>query len=406
MTATVREVELRFPGPDRDLAGTLTLPAGAGPFPAAVLVSGSGPIDRDSNAPRLPIDSTRQLAHALARAGIASLRYDKRGVGESRVLRDGTTEGRSGWMRAGLFDNADDVAAGYAALAARPETDAARVSLIGHSEGATLAVITAARLLTPPVAAVQTPSAAAQQTSPAAVVQVPAAAALLTPPATVVQVPAAAVVQVPPAAVVQVPAAVVVQAPRAAMVQDPPAAVVLLAGAARRGDALLRWQANTLAPTLPALVRGLLKVLRTDLVRQVSRNHDKIRATTTDVARIGGVKVNAKWTREFLGYDPRDDLARLTMPVLAITGGKDLQVDPADLTAIARLVPGPVQTWLAPDVTHMLRTQHGPPSLRAYKEEVRRPVDPAILDRVTDWLTTQIPADSHSAATAAADVSS
>ncbi|GAA0456538.1 acyl-CoA thioester hydrolase [Actinoplanes capillaceus] len=353
MTAPVREVELRFPGPDRDLAGTLTLPAGAGPFPAAVLVSGSGPIDRDSNAPRLPIDSTRQLAHALARAGIASLRYDKRGVGGSRLLRDGTTEGRSGWMRAGLFDNADDVAAGYAALAARPETDAARVSLIGHSEGATLAIITAARLLTPPAAALQDPRAASMQV------------------------------------------------PAAAVVQAPPAAVVLLAGAARPGDALLRWQANTLAPTLPALVRGLLKVLRTDLVRQVSRNHDKIRATTTDVARIGGVKVNAKWTREYLGYDPRDDLARLTMPVLAITGGKDLQVDPADLTAIAQLVLGPVQTWLAPDVTHMLRTQHGPASLRAYKEEVRRPVDPAILDRVTGWLTGQVPADDHSAANAA-----
>jgi uncharacterized protein len=70
----VREVELRFPGPDRDLAGTLALPEGAGTFPAAVLVSGSGPVDRDCNAPKLAIDSTRHLAQALARAGIASLR--------------------------------------------------------------------------------------------------------------------------------------------------------------------------------------------------------------------------------------------------------------------------------------------------------------------------------------------
>ncbi|MEU0554462.1 alpha/beta fold hydrolase [Dactylosporangium sp. NPDC006015] len=329
MTTPVREVELRLPGADRDLAGALILPGGAGPFPAAVLVSGSGPVDRDSNAPRLAIDSTRQLAHALARAGIATLRYDKRGVGGSRLLRDGTVEGKDGWMRAGLFDNADDLVAASTALAERPDTDAGRLFLVGHSEGATLVTIAAARMSDAPAG------------------------------------------------------------PR-------PAAVVLLAGAARPGDAVLRWQAGMLAPTLPAPVRGLLKLLRTDLVRQVSRNHDKIRATGTDIARIGGAKINAKWFREYLDHDPRDDLARLRMPVLAVTGTKDLQVDPADLAAIAELVPGPVQTWAAPDVTHLLRTQPGAPSLRAYKEEVRRPVDPAVLDRVTGWLADQgVAADTH-----------
>jgi alpha-beta hydrolase superfamily lysophospholipase len=318
----VREVELRFPGPDRDLAATLALPDGAGPFPAAVLVSGSGPVDRDSNAPQLAIDSTRQLAHALARAGIASLRYDKRGVGASRLLRDGSTEDRNGWKRAGLFDNAADVAAAFTALAARPEADPERLFLIGHSEGATLVTRTGARLL-------------GQSAGPH------------------------------------------------------PAGIVLLSAAATPGDALLRWQAAAILPTLPAPVRALLKLLRVDVVAKVSRNHDKIRATTTDVARIGGVKINAKWSREFLDYDPRPDLTRLHVPVLAVTGSKDLQVDPDHLAVIADTVPGPVQTWLAPDVTHLLRTQPGTPSLRAYKEEVRRPVDPAVLDRVTGWLRGQ-----------------
>jgi hypothetical protein len=69
----VREVALRFPGADRDLAGTLALPPGAGPFPAAVLVSGSGRVDRDSNAPQLAIDSTRQLAGDIARIGLAKI---------------------------------------------------------------------------------------------------------------------------------------------------------------------------------------------------------------------------------------------------------------------------------------------------------------------------------------------
>lgn len=320
---TAREIDLRFPGPDRDLAGTLTLPAGDGPFPAAVLISGSGPVDRNSNAPRLQIDAARQLAQALARAGIASLRYDKRGVGDSRLLRDGTTEDKKGWMRAGLFDNADDVGAAFAALAAHPDVTAERLFLIGHSEGATLATITAGRMSDAPTG------------------------------------------------------------PR-------PAGVVLLAGAAKRGDALLRWQVTTLVPTLPAPIRALFKLLRMDLVRQVTRNHDKIRATRTDIARIGGAKVNAKWFREYLDYDPRGDLGRMNMPVLAVTGSKDLQVDPGDLAAIADVVPGPVQTWLAPDVSHLLRVQPGAPSLRAYKKEVRQPVDPAVLDRVTDWLANQI----------------
>ncbi|MGH2493743.1 MAG: alpha/beta hydrolase family protein [Ktedonobacteraceae bacterium] len=63
--------------------GTLVRPFGPGPFPAVVMVAGSGPTDRDWNSPLLPGSngSARLLAEALARAGIASLRYDKRASG-------------------------------------------------------------------------------------------------------------------------------------------------------------------------------------------------------------------------------------------------------------------------------------------------------------------------------------
>src|SRR3954447_10173851 len=63
--------------------GTLVRPAGPGPFPAAVMVAGSGPTDRDWNSSLLPgaNGSARLLAEALAQAGIASLRYDKRASG-------------------------------------------------------------------------------------------------------------------------------------------------------------------------------------------------------------------------------------------------------------------------------------------------------------------------------------
>src|SRR5690625_5149077 len=79
----MHESHITFPSAGHTLAGTITRPDGAGPFPAAVIVPGSGPVDRDSNLKRKRLDVTRQLAVALAEAGVASLRYDKRGVGES-----------------------------------------------------------------------------------------------------------------------------------------------------------------------------------------------------------------------------------------------------------------------------------------------------------------------------------
>src|SRR6185312_10205357 len=65
------------------VSGTLVRPFGSGPFPAVVMVAGSGPTDRDWNSPLLPGSngSARLIAEALARAGIASLRYDKRASG-------------------------------------------------------------------------------------------------------------------------------------------------------------------------------------------------------------------------------------------------------------------------------------------------------------------------------------
>jgi uncharacterized protein len=297
----VRELPLQVPG-EPALAGTLTLPDTALPAPAVLLAAGSGPIDRDSNHRRARFDVTRQLAHALAEYGLASLRYDKRGVGESP----------GDWRAAGLYDNVDDLARARDALAARPEVDADRVLLAGHSEGAVLAAALAAR-------------------------------------------------------------------------GAPVCGVVLLAMSAAPGEELLRWQARRIAPTLPAPVRGLLRLLRTDLEAKVAANHAKIRATTTDVARIGGARVNARWTREFMAHDPRADLARLTVPVLAVTGEKDLQVPATDLDVLAETVPGPVEVHRVPDLTHTLRRQPGPASLRAYRAELRRPVDAEVLATVVAW---------------------
>ena len=65
------------------LTGTLALPTTAGPHPGALLLSGSGPLDRDSNTARMRLDVSKAVAAGLLSHGIASLRYDKRGVGQS-----------------------------------------------------------------------------------------------------------------------------------------------------------------------------------------------------------------------------------------------------------------------------------------------------------------------------------
>jgi pimeloyl-ACP methyl ester carboxylesterase len=115
------------------LAGTLTIPPGKGTFPAVVLVAGSGAHDRDEalmgHRPFLV------LSDYLTRRGIAVLRYDKRGVGES----GGT------YATATTADFADDAEAGLAYLEKRSEIDPHKIGLIGHSEGGMIAPLLAAR---------------------------------------------------------------------------------------------------------------------------------------------------------------------------------------------------------------------------------------------------------------------
>lgn len=116
------------------LAGTLSKPAGAqGPLPAVILVSGSGPTDRDETVAGIPIFG--QLAHTLAEAGFAVLRYDKRGVGQSGGRPESAT----------LGDYADDVRAAVRMMADRKDIDRKRIALVGHSEGGSLALITASK---------------------------------------------------------------------------------------------------------------------------------------------------------------------------------------------------------------------------------------------------------------------
>ena len=295
-TRTPVQVELSVPADDDvSLAGTLTLPARPGPHPAALLLPGSGRLDRDANAGRLRMNLGPALAAELARHGVASYRYDRRGAGKTP----------GDWYRVGFHQNRLDAAAALRALRAQPGI--AAVGVAGHSEGAVHAAALAAH--------------------------------------------------------------------------ENVDAAVLLAGYARPGQAALRGQAARMTGHLPAPLRALATRLGPFATRQTER----ITGCTADVLRIGPSRLNARWFREQSVYDPRADLAAIRIPLLAITGGADLQVDPADLAVMAQLVPH-ADTRCVPGLTHLLRVDSRAPSPLAYPRLLRRPVDPGLLNAVGTWL--------------------
>jgi uncharacterized protein len=115
------------------LAGTLTIPSGKGPFPAVLLITGSGAQDRDESL--MGHRPFLVLSDWLTRNGIVVLRSDDRGVGKST----------GDFATATTADFATDAEAGVAFLKARFEVDPSKIGLIGHSEGGIIAPMVAAR---------------------------------------------------------------------------------------------------------------------------------------------------------------------------------------------------------------------------------------------------------------------
>ena len=116
-----------------NLAATLTLPQTAAPCPAVLLIGGSGPSDRDETV--AGHKTFLVLSDFLARKGIATLRYDKRGIAESG----------GNYAAAALQDFTQDAQSAWAYLRSRKEVDAERLGIIGYSEGGILASLLATR---------------------------------------------------------------------------------------------------------------------------------------------------------------------------------------------------------------------------------------------------------------------
>lgn len=295
----MRIEDVRFDSDGCSLAGTVVRVAT--PVAAAVLIAGSGRTNRDSDTRRYKLGVTRAVADTLAKVGVTTLRYDKRGVGAS----DGD------YLTTGMAQQLSDARAALRWLAAH--TPGVPLLVIGHSEGA----LHAARLAT----------------------------------------------------------------------EDGVAGVVLLSMSTRRGDEVLAWQTRMLADKLPRVARVITRIARIDVIRAQRKNMARIRASTADVMRIQGVRLNARWLREFMANDPTGALAEITVPVLAITGAQDLQVPPEDIQTMRELVAGPFEGHVVDDISHLLRPDPDGIGPRGYRRAVRQPVSAAVLTLIADWIT-------------------
>ncbi|OZM77537.1 S9 family peptidase [Pseudonocardia sp. MH-G8] len=322
----LRNEDVSYPGDGVELAGTLALPASQRPAPAVLLISGSGPQDRDSalfgHRPFLV------MSEALTRAGYAVLRVDDRGVGGSGGVLDKATYG----------ELVADITAGVEFLRARPEVDPAQVGLLGHSEGGVLA----------PLAAGQTGAAF----------------------------------------------------------------VVSLAGPAVSGEEVLVAQNRTLftqlgrladAEAQVAYVRELTRLLRvgdTDSARVLARREiGRQLELMPPEQRPTPEQIEAQlpvtpYFRSLVLHDPAPSLRALRVPVLAVYGGKDVQVPATQSAPAARelLAAGPDATVCTfPQLNHLMQPAvTGAPAEYA---SIPTAIDPEVLDLVSGWLATRFATD-------------
>jgi pimeloyl-ACP methyl ester carboxylesterase len=279
------------------LYGTLELPSGEGPFPIALIVPGSGPIDRNGNEMRLGVhtDCYKLLAAALAHNSIASLRYDKRGIAES--AQAGQSESK---LR--LSDYVQDAAAWGRQL--RADRHFSTLTVIGHSEGSLIGMLAAHDIHA--------------------------------------------------------------------------AGFVSIAGAGEPVPVLLRRQ---LKPKLPADLYAKATSIITSL------EHGKtVAKVPAALQALFGPSVQP-YLISWFHYDPRQEIAKLTMPVLIVQGKRDLQVDVADARALAKAGPPATKLVLIPKMNHVLKDvgRSRDDNMAAYKNP-NLPIDPVLVGALDKFI--------------------
>ena len=306
------------------LAGTLTIPEGKGPFPAVVLVSGSGQQNRDEEL--LGHKPFLVLADHLARNGIAVLRYDDRSVGGSK----------GDVAQATTLDFADDAEAVFDFLHKQKNIDARRVGIIGHSEGGTIAPIVASR------------------NSKVAFIVL-----LAGPGGTGADI-------------------LLQQNERIFQLDSVPQPLI------ERRLAMMRTLFAAM-DTLPVdhYERFVINQCEKHSEGLTADQRKQIGLRRADAISLAS-QMQLPWMRTFVKLNSADYLHRTRCPILAINGDRDCQVLPVNLQAIADATKAPVTTMLMPGLNHLM--QHcttGAPSEYMLIEET---IAPTVLEAVADWI--------------------
>ncbi|HEX7090561.1 MAG TPA: alpha/beta fold hydrolase [Longimicrobiales bacterium] len=318
------------------LAGTFTRPRAPGRYPAALLITGSGPQDR--NEELMGHRPFLVLADHLTRRGIAVLRVDDRGVGESTGDFGSATSA----------DFASDVLAGVAYLKSRDDVDTAAIGLIGHSEGG---------LIAPMVAA---------ESDDVAWIVLMAGPGL--PGDSILILQSALIARASGASEAAIAQNQEIQRTLFKVLREEPSD-----SAARRRvrDALREMHERTRAALGQQPAQGEEAEAREAAIEQQVR------------------QVVTPWLRYFIDYDPRPTLRRVKVPVLAVNGSLDLQVpSQANLAAIREALEQggnrQVTTVEFPGLNHLFQTaKTGAPSEYAQIEET---MAPAVMERIADWV--------------------
>lgn len=331
------EVVFENPKAGIKLAGTLTVPKEGGPFPAVVLVTGSGPQDRDETL--LGHKPFLVLADHLTRKGIAVLRFDDRGVAKSK----------GDFSKATSADFATDVFAAMEYLASRKEIDSRRIGLAGHSEGGLIA-----------------PMVAAEHPDKTAFIVMLAGTGAK----------GDAIIERQTQAIGKAAGASPEQLAVSARLQK-----LLMATARAQPDEASAKKA--LAGVGSAFAKNLSDAEK-KAIEIEGDSHESFKASEEAAATFA-----SPWMRFFLNHDPAPVLARVKCPVLAINGALDLQVLPdQNMPLIEKGLReagnNRVTTRIFPGLNHLF--QHAKTGQVGEYGQIEETMAPEVMELVASWI--------------------
>lgn len=309
------------------LAGTLTVPSGEGPFPVAIMISGSGASDRDESF--FGHKPFMVIADDLTRQGIAVLRFDDRGRGESTGEYSGATSA----------DLATDVEAGIEFLKKHPKIDVDKIGLIGHSEGGLIA-----------------PMIAAERDDVHFIV-------LLAGPG--------------------VNGGVILKSQSTAMMKAAGESEEKLKANQQIHDAIL-----SLIKKNPKLTSDEIEAASTAYLESVE--NETTRKLMEPSAKQLVAILKSKWVRFFVQHEPAKTLGKVKCHVLAMNGEKDLQVlcdlnlDPIE-RALKKSSAASFQVVRLPDMNHMFQETDGSGTPGDYGK-IEESFSPKALRIIRDWV--------------------